>query len=114
VVVTYCLLPYVNEMFGEREHIFTCMILPWLFSSISDREVRSKKEQIVDGIMAGIGIAMKPFFIAAFCVVQLVNLTSSRRRAQLCAAQPGASGGGGMTAARSSRPREARARLKAA
>jgi len=83
VVVTYCLLPYVNEMFGEREHIFTCMILPWLFGSISDCEVRSKKEQIVDGIMAGIGIAMKPFFIAAFCAVQLINLTSSRRRAQL-------------------------------
>ena len=83
VVVTYCLLPYVNEMFGEREHIFACMILPWLFGSISDCEVRSKKEQIVDGMMAGLGIAMKPFFIAAFCAVQLINLTLSRRRAQL-------------------------------
>ncbi len=74
VVTTYCLLPYVSYMFGEREHILTCMILPWLFASSSDTEVRSRSGQIVDGLMAGIGISMKPYFIAAYCTVQLMNL----------------------------------------
>ena len=83
VMVTYCLLPYVKDMFGEREHIFTCMILPWLFASSSDSEFRSRKGQILDGLMAGIGIAMKPYFIAAYCVMQLMNLFSTRRRAQV-------------------------------
>ena len=83
VMVTYCLLPYVRDMFGEREHILTCMILPWLFASSSDSEVRSRKGQILDGIMAGIGITMKPYFIAAYGMVQIVNLVSRRRRAQV-------------------------------
>ena len=83
VVVTYCLLPYVSDMFGEREHVLTCMILPWLLASSSGTEVRSRRGQIVDGIMAGIGISMKPYFIAAYCAVQLMNLASRRRRAQV-------------------------------
>ncbi len=83
VMVTYCLLPYVKDMFGEREHILTCMILPWLFASSSDSEVRSRRGQIVDGLMAGIGISMKPYFIAVYCMVQLMNLVSRRRRAQV-------------------------------
>ena len=64
VLVTFCLFPYVKDSFGEREHILTCMILPWLFASSSDSEVRSRREQVVDGLMAGIGISMKPYFIA--------------------------------------------------
>lgn len=83
VMVTYCLLPYVKDMFGEREHILSCMILPWLFASSSDLEFRSRKGQILDGFMAAIGIAMKPYFIAAYCMMQFVNLISSRRRAQV-------------------------------
>jgi len=83
VMVTYCLLPYAKNMFGEREHILTCMILPWLFASGSDSEVRSKRGQIVDGIMAGIGISMKPYFIAVYCMMQLVNLGSRRRHTQV-------------------------------
>jgi hypothetical protein len=83
VLVTYCLLPYVKDMFGEREHILTCMIMPWLFASSSDSEIRSRREQITDGLMAGIGISMKPYFIAVYCTVQLMNLLSSRRRVQV-------------------------------
>ncbi len=83
VMVTYCLLPYVKDMFGEREHILACMILPWLFASSTDSEVRSRKGQIVDGLMAGIGISMKPYFIAVYCAVQLVNLLSRNRRARV-------------------------------
>jgi hypothetical protein len=70
-------------MFGEREHILACMILPWLFASSSDAEFRSKKGQILDGIMAGIGISMKPYFIAVYGAMQLMNLVSRRRRAQV-------------------------------
>ena len=83
VVVTYCLFPYVKDMFGEREHILTCLILPWLFASSSDTEVRSRNGQIVDGFMAGIGISMKPYFVAVYCVMQLMNLVSRRRRSQV-------------------------------
>jgi hypothetical protein len=83
VMLTYCLLPYVKDMFGEREHILTCMILPWLFASSADSEIRSRRGQIVDGLIAGIGISMKPYFIAVYCMVQLMNLVSSRRRAQV-------------------------------
>ena len=83
VVVTYCLLPSVTYMFGEREHMLTCLILPWLFASSSDADVRTRRERIVDGLMAGIGIAMKPYFIAAYCMVQLMNLVSRQRRAQV-------------------------------
>ena len=83
VMVTYCLFPYVSDAFGEREHIFTCMILPWLFASSGDSEVRSRRGQIVDGLMAGIGISMKPYFFAAYCMVQFLNLVSRRRRIQV-------------------------------
>jgi hypothetical protein len=83
VVVAYCLLPYVKDMFGEREHILTCMILPWLFASSSDSEFRSRRGQIVDGLMAGIGISMKPYFIAVYGAVQLLNLVSTPRRTQV-------------------------------
>jgi len=83
VMITYCLFPYVKDMFGEREHILTCMILPWLLASSSDTEVRSRRGQILDGILAGIGISMKPYFIAAYCAMQLMNLVSKHRRAQV-------------------------------
>ena len=83
VMVTYCLFPYAQDLFGEREHIVTCMILPWLFASSGDSEVRSRKGQIVDGLMAGIGISMKPFYIAVYCAVQCMNLISKRRRTQV-------------------------------
>ena len=83
VLVSFCLFPYVKDMFGEREHIFTCMILPWLFASSSDSEFRSRRGQIVDGLMAGIGISMKPYFIAAYCMIQLMNLVFRHRRTQL-------------------------------
>src|SRR5258708_27019614 len=72
VMVTFCLFPYVKDMFGEREHILACMILPWLFASSSDAEFSSKKGQILDGIMAGIGISMKPYFIAVYGAMQLM------------------------------------------
>lgn len=83
VIVAYSLLPYVNYMFGEREHILACMILPWLFASSSDSEVRSRSGQVVDGLMAGIGISMKPYFIAVYLTVQVMNLLVRRRRAQI-------------------------------
>ncbi|MEO5951355.1 MAG: hypothetical protein ABIQ44_02705 [Chloroflexia bacterium] len=80
IAIACCLLPYVKDSFGEREHLLCVLILPWLLASTDDLEFRSKRERIADGMMASVGISMKPYFIALYAVVQLVNFVMPRRR----------------------------------
>ena len=71
-------LPGAN--FGEREHVFVILILPYLFvaaSRISGAEVRVG-EAAAAGLLAGVGCSIKPFFPPVIIAMEAVRV--ARRR----------------------------------
>ncbi len=64
--------------FGEREHIFIILILPYFVSLWSGRKY-PWWFVIIAGLMAGIGIALKPFFVMVWAVLVLVKMAMDRR-----------------------------------
>ena len=60
-------------MFGQREHLTVMLCLPYLFmTALRCRDVRfTGKISVITGVMAGLGIAMKPFFIPAWLAIEI-------------------------------------------
>lgn len=71
--------------FGQREYLAAAFVLPYLMVSalrIDNRHV-SLWHAVLAGIAAGIGFSLKPYFFAAFLLVELAKLVSTRRCASL-------------------------------
>jgi hypothetical protein len=66
-----------NEHFGQREHIMFVMAAPYLLVSMGRAEGTSptRRAAIMVGLVAGIGFAMKPHYLAIPAVVELFLLT---------------------------------------
>jgi hypothetical protein len=60
-------------MFGQREHLMLTLILPYAFAAaiISDGGKVPRGLACATGVMAGIGFALKPYFMPAFLGVEL-------------------------------------------
>jgi hypothetical protein len=63
----FLILP-INQ-FGEREHIFLLMIMPYLFLAAKPRETNSLLRSFI-GVLAAIGFSIKPHFIILFAFVE--------------------------------------------
>ena len=66
-----------NEHFGQREHIMFVMAAPYLLVSMGRAEGTSptRRAAILVGLVAGIGFAMKPHYLAIPAAVELFLLT---------------------------------------
>ena len=77
LAVTFLALPLPTD-FGQREHIFFILIMPYLllvFNRLLDREPSVRfsytLKNILIGLLAGIGLAIKPFFPMTLIVIEV-------------------------------------------
>ena len=74
-----CLAPGYD--FGQREHLMVLLALPWLHLSIIRFDGAPARPTIVvaSGLLAGIGICLKPFFLAIPLAIELTLLLVRRK-----------------------------------
>ncbi len=65
---------YAGGNFGQREHLFLVLTLPYAFGAAGEFAGRrqSRGLAIVSGLMAGVGFAIKPFLVIPLVMVELV------------------------------------------
>lgn len=65
------LLLSVN-MFGQKEHLFMALMMPYIFSALCKDEyfTSHKAQRIAIGFLAALGICIKPFFVLIFFAVE--------------------------------------------
>lgn len=63
-------------MFGQREQLTVMLCLPYIFmTALRCRDVQfTKKISVITGVMAGLGIAMKPFFIPVWLGMEIYGV----------------------------------------
>jgi hypothetical protein len=73
LLLLFLLIVYPNNMFAQREHIMLVLAMPYLLvaSGRADDEPLSRQLKIATGLMAGLGFAMKPYFLAIPVLVEL-------------------------------------------
>lgn len=77
----FVLLVVPGDSFGEREHLMAAAVLPYLFLAAGRCRLHSAKPGFAFGvgILAGVGLALKPYFILLFLAVELLVLLRTRR-----------------------------------
>lgn len=85
VAWTYLLLVNPGVTFGQREHLLLALILPYAHASAAaargDRPPRGPV--LAAGLLAGVGFALKPFFLPAAAAVEVYLATRRGRRVWL-------------------------------
>ncbi|MCF2514802.1 hypothetical protein LVY65_06965 [Sphingomonas sp. G124] len=76
--------------FGQREHLLAIAVLPYL--ALASRRVGPERcsaglVALIIGIVAGVGVALKPYFAAVPILVELFVQILSRRQARLLRAE---------------------------
>lgn len=83
LLLLFLLIVYPNNMFAQREHMMLVLAMPYLLvaSGRADGEPLSNRLKIATGLMAGVGFAMKPYFLAMplFVELYIVSQISLRR-----------------------------------
>ena len=79
ISVIFLLLPLYE--FGQREHLMLILTLPYFLlvvSRLSGNQFHSSYLPLLTGVMAGIGFAIKPYFILAFVMTELYFIYRKR------------------------------------
>lgn len=65
--------PYESYFFGEREHIFFALALPYLLGAAAQTRdcTASRPLRWTTALLAGVGLAFKPFFLLVWVFVEL-------------------------------------------
>lgn len=75
----FVLLP--ADQFGQREHLSLLLIIPYLF--LVAQRVNAKPPalvwQVFIGVMAGIGFAIKPYFLISFVLIEFYVLCRNKK-----------------------------------
>ena len=66
---------------AQREHLFVLMFMPWLILRVMRREGHSlgRGESLLIGLLAGIGLAIKPYFVIVGLLPEVVGVLTTRR-----------------------------------
>jgi hypothetical protein len=80
-VVGTVLLILPGVEFGQREHLLIAAVLPYLclFARALDREREPPLAGLLAGVVAGLGIALKPTYVIAFGLLELAGLLRGAR-----------------------------------
>jgi hypothetical protein len=78
------LLPGVE--FGQREHLLVATALPYLalFAREMQGEPEPRKTAVLVGVLAALGCALKPSYVMAFGLIELVGWLRGTRITRLC------------------------------
>lgn len=67
--------------FGQRDILWLMLILPWMGGAVCRLRGRSVPswQAVTAGLLAGVGFALKPYFLCVLCPVELYVMWSSKR-----------------------------------
>jgi hypothetical protein len=67
--------------FGQREHLAVIFVMPYLFSTALYAQGKSvtTMEAILVGLFAGLGFAVKPFFLIPLCLCELYLIIQKKK-----------------------------------
>lgn len=90
LMLLFLLIVYPNTDFGQREHIMLVLSMPYLLvaSGRAQGENLSQRLRFFTGLMAGLGFAMKPYFLAIPALVEAYILVRRGGREALRDATP--------------------------
>lgn len=82
LVLVFILLPYEIpwNCFGQREHLLLVLVLPYIFASaarLMGYPLQIKFAATL-GLLAGVGFALKPHFLFAYCCIETYLLVAHR------------------------------------
>ncbi len=79
--LAFCLFPLALADFGQREHLFFALFLPYLLLSFarSTGSPPSRTLSLIAGFLAAIGLCFKPFFLLPFLAVELFAFAHNRK-----------------------------------
>ncbi len=68
----YVLFVHVGGMFGQREHLLLILVLPYVCTTVqfSEGTPLGRPVAVATGIAAGVGFALKPFFVPAWFAIE--------------------------------------------
>jgi hypothetical protein len=79
--LTVILLLLCYEDYGQREHLFLILTLPYFFAAALRYQRQDIKVSfaVYIGVLAGLGFAIKPTFLIPLCLVELAIIIHQRR-----------------------------------
>ena len=72
------MLFYPAYHFGQREHLSVALVLPYLLFSSFPHESSSRSLAVAIGVLAAVGIGIKPYFVFVPIFVELILMISRR------------------------------------
>lgn len=81
VMLVFCLFLLPISAFGQREHVWLILILPWLASAVAAAEQKPLPpgKALIAGLLAGMGFMLKPFFLCPLILVESWLLWKNRQ-----------------------------------
>ncbi|WP_341703952.1 hypothetical protein [Ferrovibrio sp.] len=85
LLLLFLLIVFPNNMFTQREHILLVMAMPYLLvaSGRADGAPLSPQLRVATALLAGLGFAMKPYFLGIPLLVELYLLSQRGLRRSL-------------------------------
>jgi hypothetical protein len=79
LVPWFALFPLAGDDFGQREHLLLAFIVPYLLVSAARQKgvPVPSIEAVGAGVLAGLGLALKPHFVIAWLAIEAVRRTRS-------------------------------------
>ena len=82
LLILFVLLPLTREDYGQREHLFLALALPyiWITALRTAGASVGRIESWAAGLAAGIGIGLKPYFVLLWIALELFMIVCSSRK----------------------------------
>ena len=73
ILLVFALFPFVGGDFGQREHFSAILVAPFVLEACAAAVGQSagRLRSIVVGVLAGLGFALKPYFVIAWIAVEI-------------------------------------------
>jgi hypothetical protein len=80
LLLLFALFPLSREDFGEREHLFLMLVLPYVLLTVRwiSGDEPGPRGSLLAGLAAGVGIALKPYFIVLWVALEALVLLHRR------------------------------------
>jgi hypothetical protein len=81
VTIAFALWLLVATELGEREHVMIILVLPYLLSAVLRAQSRGDRlvARVGIGLAAGLGLALKPYFLLAPLLIEIYLLCKTRK-----------------------------------
>lgn len=68
-----CTVSATSNVFAQREHVMLMLLLPFLLAAVARAKRRplSRRLALTVGLLAGVGVALKPYFILPWLLIEL-------------------------------------------